>query len=101
MNKPKLGEGATPGPWHTKWNGVYGHTIHSEGLTSVLAVVSGVAPGITTEAGKANTCLIAKAPLLVEARDVLADLLGCLDNTGQIATIYLDRARALIAKLEG
>lgn len=61
-------QGFTRGPWFTKWNGAYGHMVYgSDGSGSAVAVVSGVAPGITTAQGKANARLMAAAPALYEA----------------------------------
>lgn len=62
-------------PWLTKWNGAYGHMVFgSDGSGSAVAVVSGVAPGITTTQGKANARLIAAAPALYEALNYVSEV---------------------------
>jgi hypothetical protein len=97
--KPKLGEGSTPGPWSIE------RPYQEKGL-----FVSATNPRYTnplicrvkdTPEGLANACLIAKAPLLIETRDMLKQF--TLD--GRLQT-YIDRelfqvvARALLARLE-
>lgn len=69
----KLGEGSTPGPWHTgirtahQKRDVYGP--HGESVAVTDDVCN------TTEEAQANARLIAKAPLLIPAQHLIKDML--------------------------
>lgn len=118
--KPKLGEGATPGPWRVRfyYNTAEIETIEQEDgkyrhITNDLPMLAAIDEPQTTviddrgderkfgAESVANARLIAKAPLLVQARDVLEAF--AID--GRLQT-FKDRerfrvqARTLLAKLE-
>lgn len=99
----KLGEGATPGEW------TYGANTQeiwcSGGGKTIAKVGYGNSPIPKFPHEKteqdANGRLIAKAKLLVEARDVLARLTDerCM-NAARLPDLYRSELRALLAKLE-
>ena len=94
----KLGEGSTPGPWKASitMGALY---VHGTGLNNATVCRMG-----ENDHADANARLIAKAPLLVEARDVLAALVACQDELqGKLPEIVYrtaSAARAMLAKLE-
>ena len=98
--KTKLGEGSTPGPWHIigMWiDAAQDKNIDSDGERNSIAQTFG-------PDAHANANLIAKAPLLIEAREVLAAILdGGNIDCGAYWKIDIDdinKARALLAKLD-
>lgn len=104
----KLGEGTTPGPWKVA------DEMHGVGNLLVAGVVKGRWPIANCgydESGnaQANARLIAKAPLLVEARESIDDAIvnitvlhGELHDEDEFCVYcqWLRQARALLAKLE-
>lgn len=97
--------GFTRGPWFTKWNGAYGHMVYgSDGSGSCIAIVSGVAPGVTTAQGKANARLFAAAPALYEA---VKELIGVEYRHGSPAKrkaellAAIEQGRAALALVDG
>lgn len=81
MNK-KLGEGTTPAPW-TVAGEMYGiGNLRVEGVVKEHQPIANCGWDETGES-KANARLIAKAPLLIEARDVLVatvlQLTACME----------------------
>lgn len=96
----KLGQGSTPGPW----NETYGTITDSK--NRIIAEVHNVRRPIPNgREREANGTLIAKAPLLIEAREVLEKAEGELDRmealTGKTvdATVIM-AIRVLLAKLD-
>lgn len=96
----KLGEGSTPGPWHESDHGEICAGGRRVAFIQPLAR-DGMHRG---KEDKANARLIAKAPLLVEAREVLKAVVDHYCRTRELVEIDdshpVKRARALLAKLE-
>ena len=103
VNKPKLGEGTTPGPW-TAEDVAFRPRIEIWDKDCILIASINWVGNLD---GEANARLIAKAPLLVEARELLTAL---INNTVRISDKVNNmlsehdptviKARALLAKLE-
>ena len=99
----RLDEGSTPGPWNTgkgQCHAVFGPKIN--GHRQVIA-------HCPTQNGKrdydsmqvfANARLIAKAPLLLEARDLLEQLNDPVYLIAPMTIETIARIRALLTKLE-
>jgi len=106
----------TPGPWFVHDGNDF--DLCDENQVLALSDETGnycIASVDNDERGQANAALIARAPLLIECREVIARLLKALDvaidradlENGDIFGIHhndtmdaMDEARALLAKLD-
>lgn len=101
----RLGEGSTPGPWRKR----IGYT-NGEPTEYVIEADNGVLASVymavdSEKEDEANADLFTKAPLLVEARDVLAALVEWFPIATQVHGFTatpecFTNARALLAKME-
>lgn len=96
-NKPRLGEGSTPGPWHSG-NGYIIRDKNNDPIANCRYTET--QSMIFQEAQIANAALVAKAPLLIEATKVLERSISALEANGAPNCEAVKEARALLAKLE-
>lgn len=103
----------TPGPWHVSAAGrsVFAepNKIDHRGVTYAPCITEGIRP--VSEEGNANACLIAAAPEMLAALELIAGLMQSLrESNGWQEIGYWcgprvhraeDAARAAIAKAEG
>lgn len=101
--KCKLGEGATPGPWKSREAAIGFEVVNDLG-----EIICSVSHSLVDEdIDEAHAHLIVKAPLLVEARDVLEQIANgtVMDQSkpytyAEIVIAYQRLARVLLAKLD-
>jgi hypothetical protein len=102
-NKPKLGEGSTPGPWTVEHaNTARGHRV-SIGANRCETSYLVVADIPASQRCENDAKLISRAPLLIKAREVLDNVINQLE-AGQGLSIELinlrAQASALLAKFD-